>query len=293
MRNAFVEEVSSIFFSSERVALLLGDIGSFGFRRLLEEFPDRALNLGILEQSMIGVGAGLASEGMVPIIHTIAPFLVERSLEQIKVDFGYQSLAGNLVSVGSSYDYSSLGCTHHCPADINLLHNIPGVNIFVPGHVEEFRNNFRNEWNNKKLNYFRLAEKSNKLFIDVKVGEARKITSGKAATIIVIGPILDNVLDSISGLDVEVHYTNSISSSYKLKLDSSFLSSKLIIIEPYYSGALLQQMQEQLESRPLQILQIGVPKEFIRKYGTREELTEHLQLDSRSLRKRIESFLYQ
>lgn len=84
----------------KRVALLLGDIGVFGFKKSFELFPDRVFNIGILEQSTIGLAAGLSMQELIPIVHTIAPFLVERGIEQLKDDFGYQKLGGNFVSVG-------------------------------------------------------------------------------------------------------------------------------------------------------------------------------------------------
>ena len=87
---------------------------------------------------MISMAAGLSNEGLKPIVHTIAPFIVNRAYEQLKIDFGYNKLNGNFVSIGASYDYASLGCTHHCPEDINLMYNIPNMQIVVPGSSEEF-----------------------------------------------------------------------------------------------------------------------------------------------------------
>jgi len=214
------------------------------------------MTIGILEQSMIGIGAGMSSEGMIPIIHTIAPFLVERALEQIKIDFGYQGLSGNLVSVGASFDYSTLGCTHHCPGDVNILSNIPGLNIFIPGHEKEFRNSFKTNWNNKSLNYFRLSEKANLENFDLELGETQKLTAGNAACLVVIGPLLDEVRAAISELDIELHYTNTLSSSLSLRLQSQFPGNKLIIVEPFYSGSIRQHLDSTLESTALRILQI-------------------------------------
>ena len=161
MRKIFTKVASQLIENEANAALLLGDIGVFGFREVLSKYPQRVFNLGILEQSMISLGAGLSSEEIIPIIHTIAPFMVERALEQIKIDFGYQNLPGNLVSVGASFDYTKLGCTHHCPADVNILSNIPGIRIFIPGHSDEFQDQLKENWNNGSLNYFRLSEHEN------------------------------------------------------------------------------------------------------------------------------------
>ena len=85
MRKIFNEIASDIILSNDKSALILGDIGVYGFREILSERPKQVYNIGILEQSMVSVSAGLASEGIIPIIHTIAPFMVERALEQYEI----------------------------------------------------------------------------------------------------------------------------------------------------------------------------------------------------------------
>ena len=86
---------------------------------------NRYYNIGICEPSMVNLAAGFSKVGLNPVVHTIAPFLIERSYEQIKLDFGYQNLNGNFISVGNSYDYAGLGCTHHCPSDVAILSAVP------------------------------------------------------------------------------------------------------------------------------------------------------------------------
>lgn len=289
MRKALVEVVEEVIRSNENSALLLGDIGVYGFRNALNDFPNRVFNLGILEQSMIGVAAGLASEGVVPIVHTIAPFLVERSLEQLKIDFGYQRLTGNFVSVGASFDYSGLGCTHHCPADVNILSSIEGFNIFLPGSPSEFKYLFNKHWNNGEINYFRLSEESHTQSIVCNFGEIQKVHSGGKATIIAVGPILDDVLEAANGLDVELLYCSSISQKAKMQLE--VVSNKLIIVEPFNSGSIRQNLTILPSSSNPEILEVGVPVKFIRNYGTVEELKQLLKLDVNSLRDRFVEFL--
>jgi transketolase len=172
MRKQFPKTVETLMSQNERLVVLLGDIGVFGFRNIFSDYPDRIYNIGILEQSTIGVAAGLALEGMIPVVHTIAPFIVERSLEQLKLDFGYQQLGGNFVSVGASYDYAALGCTHHCPADVSILKSIPEMEIVLPGTAEEFDCLFNQVYDDGRPTYFRLSEQSNKESHVVKFGEA-------------------------------------------------------------------------------------------------------------------------
>ena len=159
MRKQFVLTTEDVMAKDERLVVLLGDISVFGFRNAFQQFPGRIHNIGICEQAMTSVAAGLSKEGLVPVIHSIAPFVVERCFEQIKVDFCYQKLGGNIVSVGGSYDYAALGCTHHCPGDVAILHALPGMEIVVPGAPQEYDQLFRTAYANGQPTYFRLSER--------------------------------------------------------------------------------------------------------------------------------------
>ena len=290
MRREFCESASEIVRNNENAALLLGDIGVFGFRQLLSEFPLRSINIGILEQSMVGVAAGFSLAGFTPIVHTIAPFMVERALEQIKIDFGYQRLAGNFVSVGASFDYAALGCTHHCPADISILSDIPGANLFIPGTASEFEHLFRANWNNGELNYFRLSENVNSVSY-ISKSHLQLVKSGESATVIVVGPVLDRVIESTKNLNLDLIYLNNLGPE---ELDFSGIEikgKKVVIIEPYYSGPVLQRMSSYLESNDLRVLQIGIPRKFLTNYGTPEEHYSSLGFAPEDLYQRIKGFI--
>ncbi len=138
----------------ERVVVLLGDIGVFAFRDVFTKYPTRTYNIGICEQSMVGMAAGLAMAGFIPVIHTITPFLVERAFEQIKDDFGYQKLPGNIIGVSIPLD-SNLGYTHQCPYDTLLMSQVIGMNIFVPRSPQEFDEILKKNYD-QGLNYIRI-----------------------------------------------------------------------------------------------------------------------------------------
>ena len=87
-----------------RLVVVLADISTGYIERPATTHPDRVINVGIMEQTAISLAAGFALEGFVPVVHSIAPFLVERPFEQIKDDFCYQWLGVNFISIGASYD---------------------------------------------------------------------------------------------------------------------------------------------------------------------------------------------
>lgn len=292
MRSSFISIASKILKENEDFALVLGDISTFGFKEILKSHPDRALNLGVLEQTMVGISAGLSLEGMIPTIHTIAPFLIERALEQIKIDFGYQKLSGNLVSVGASFDYSTLGATHHCPGDITVLSSIPGICLFLPGSSLEIQKQFESNWNNGKLNYFRLSEFKNSQSYFPDKNDFVTIANGKLATVIVVGPILDIAKQALQNIDVKILYINSIDTSKELNFHNKFESDKIITIEPYFPGFLADHLIKSPIKKSLSILRLGVEKIYIDRYGRKEELLKYVQLDAETLRHKILDFVY-
>jgi transketolase len=155
MRQQFPSSILDIMAEDDRVVVLLGDIGVHAFREVFEKYPKRIWNIGICEQSMVGMAAGLAMAGFIPVIHTISPFLVARAYEQIRDDFGFQNLVGTFVGV-NVYDTSpNLGLTHSCPEDLDMMQGIPNMNVICPQNPEMFDAILRQNYADK-LNYFRI-----------------------------------------------------------------------------------------------------------------------------------------
>ena len=109
MRRSFGKIITELAEKDEDIYVLVGDIGYRVFDDFRERFPDRFINMGICEQSMIGVSAGMALEGLKPWVYTITPFLIERPFEQVKLDIDQQNVDVKLVGFS---DYPNLGPTH-------------------------------------------------------------------------------------------------------------------------------------------------------------------------------------
>jgi transketolase len=290
MRKQFIKSMKDILYNDNNTILLLGDIGVFGFKDELKNIPTQVYNIGILEQSTVSLAAGMARGGIVPFIHTIAPFVVERALEQIKIDFGYQELNGNIISVGASYDYAALGCTHHCPGDIQILLSIPNINIFIPGSSEEFDILLKHFYLKSNPKYFRLSEYENENTFNCTPGNATVLKTGSLATIIVYGPMCDNVLKACKDLDVCILYYNTILPFDKTTLLNNF-NDKIIVCEPFYCGSTNYLITNSLIGKKYSLFNIGVPRQFLHKYGNKKEHDEYLMLDVDNIRKRVEECL--
>lgn len=276
MRKRLVQTVTDLLEKDDRVVLLLGDIGVFAFREAFDQFPKRVYNIGILEQASISLAAGLALEGMIPIFHTIAPFMVERAFEQLKIDFGYQGLGGSFISVGASYDYASLGCTHHCPGDIALLKTIPGMQTIVPGHPEEFDLALRRNYNSKLPTYYRLSESHNLSPCFHNVVK----TGNQGVVVLAVGPMLDRVCEACKDFNVTIRYTTL---EYFPALPAYF--DKIIVVEPFYEGTLTHLFPGR------QVFSIGVPRKFLTNYGTTAEHDEACGLTVEHIREKIGEIL--
>ncbi len=290
MRKQLTKTVENILSFDDKTVLLLCDIGVFGFRNAFKNNINRVYNIGILEQSTIGVAAGLTKTGFIPIVHTIAPFLVERAYEQLKIDFGYQKLNGNFISVGSSYDYAALGPTHHCPGDVSILKNIPNMQIVVPGSSIEFDKLFNDSYNNGYPTYYRLSEYENDESVNVEFGKSNVIKKGKTATILCVGNMLSVVLDATEDLDVTILYYTTISPFDSETLSNNF-NENIILCEPYYEGCLNYEVNKVFSDKSHRILNIGVPHKFLTNYGKKEEHDVDLGLDKNSIYNKIKKFL--
>ena len=132
-RSQFARTAADLVDTDDSVALVYAEISGQFFGAVERRHPDRVVNVGIREQLLVNVGAGLALTGLRPIVHTFGSFLVERAFEQVKLGFGHQDVGGVLVGAGGSFDIVGGGRTHQSPGDVALMDTIPGASIHAPG----------------------------------------------------------------------------------------------------------------------------------------------------------------
>lgn len=137
MRNKLSVLLKEAAKADSRVQVLSGDHGYALFDALRKESPGQFLNLGVSEQAMVGVGAGLAKSGLRPIIYGLAAFLPVRVLEFIKMDICYEDLPVILLGDGAGLVYSTLGASHQCGEDMAVLLPLPNLTVFSPADAKE------------------------------------------------------------------------------------------------------------------------------------------------------------
>ena len=288
MRQAFGATVSDLVEHDDRVAVVLADISTSYFEHAVAAHPDRIVNIGIMEQTMVGVAAGFAMEGFHPIAHSLSPFMAERPYEQLKLDFGYQGLGGTFVGFGGSYDYASSGSTHHSPADAGVMLGIPGMEVLIPGHGDEMDAMLRSTYANGSPTYIRGSAATNASAHQPQQGRIEVIRRGSEATVLAFGPMLDRTISACSGLDVTIAYATSLRPFDARGLAGIAGDTPILVtVEPFYEGTAAPVLTAALAGRPMRYVSIGVPRAFIYSYGAPEDIDADLGLDEAGLGRRL------
>lgn len=293
MRTVFAETASALLAEDPLTAVVLAEISADMFAKDMARYPERVLNVGIREQLMISVAGGLALSGMRPIVHTYAPFLVERAYEQVKLDLAHQGAGAVLVSIGASYDAATAGRTHQAPEDVALMDSVPGMSVVVPGHPSEVASLLRSAVSGLSSGsaYLRLSSGHNAAARPVS-RSLQMVRSGRRGVVVAVGPMLSPVLSAVGDLDVTVAYATTVR-----PFDASGLlaseagSGAVVLVEPYLAGTSAFAVSAALASRPHRLLSLGVPRTELRRYGTPADHAAAHGLDAAGIRRSVTGFL--
>jgi transketolase len=286
MRKQFRDTVMELAGQDDKVVVILGDISHFLFMPFQEKFPARFFNMGICENTLISVSAGLGSQGFHPFVHTITPFITERCLEQIKLDLCYNQFGANIVSTGASFDYAWDGATHHAYAELAILRMLPGMEVTQPGNKKELDVLMRSQYNNGKPTYFRLSDNGHTLDVPVKFGKANVLKDvGAKLTVMTAGPILGNVMEACQDLPVNLVYFNTIKPIDK-EVIARFRHNKILVIHDAFG------LHEAINEVPdLTASYWGLPDQFCVWYGTVHDIRKMIHLDPASIREAVRARL--
>jgi transketolase len=296
MRETFAATVIEAMDRDPRVAVVLAAISAGMFRSTAIRHPGRVIDVGIREQAMIGVAGGLALTGMRPIVHSYAPFLVERPFEQVKLDFAHQDVGAVLVSIGGSYDASEEGRTHQAPGDVALLDTLPGWTVHVPGHPDEVRGALEAAIPGEDRVYVRLSGTSNRAPLPVggRLSVVRAGTPRSAGVVVAVGPMLDRVLEATADLDVTVAYTSTVRPFDRTGLSAlvgAAGNADVLVVEPYLAGTSAHEVAAALADRRHRQLGLGVSRDReLRAYGTPEQHARAHGVDAEGVAKAARDF---
>jgi len=285
MRDRFYRLAAQALDDDRSVAMVFAEIG-------VAEMPrhPRLFNVGIREQLMIGVAAGLALEGMRPVVHSYTPFLVERPYEQLKLDLGHQDLGAVLVSTGASYDASSSGRTHQAPEDVAAVAALPGWTIEVPGHADELERAFRRALAHDGRVYIRLSLETNAAPVEGDGLTVLRRGGDDAPLVVAVGPALEETLAAATDLDATVAYLSTVRPFDRAGLRAALRGTDVVLVEPYLAGTSAAEVARALVDRPHRLLALGVEIPELRRYGTPAEHRAAQGLDAAGIRASLDAF---
>jgi transketolase len=203
VRDAFFRALTEAA-DDERVWALTGDLGIGLFDEFERRARGRYLNVGIAEQNLVGVAAGLAYAGKIPFAYSIAPFLTSRAHDQIRVDVAMGRANVKLVGVGGGVAYGSLGPTHHAIEDVALMRALPGMTVLAPGDPGEAERATRAALDHDGPVYLRLGKNGEAAVLPdepFRIGPARLVRRGGDVTLACSGTMLAEAVAAAERLD--------------------------------------------------------------------------------------------
>jgi transketolase len=207
-RVAFAEELIALAREDARIVAVCNDsVGSSNLGAFAAEFPDRLVNVGIAEQDMVGVAAGLANGGFVPFVCAAAPFLTSRGLEQIKADVAYSNHHVVLCGMSPGLAYGELGPTHHSIEDVAWLRAISNMTVVVPADPAQTRGAVRWAATAARPVFLRISRFKVPAVMPegapFEVGKAAELRAGHDLTIVASGTMVSRALEAAKALEAK------------------------------------------------------------------------------------------
>jgi transketolase len=288
----------------DRIYLIVADIGFGVVEPFARQFPKRFLNVGVAEQNLTGIAAGVALDGKIVFTYSIANFPILRCLEQIRNDVCYHKANVKIVSVGGGYSYGSLGMTHHATEDIAILRALPEMTVVAPGDPVEVRAATRAMIAHNGPCYLRLGRAGEPAIhhadVDFQIGKAIQVRDGDGLTIISTGAMLQSAVEVADRLSEREIQTRVLSMHTVKPLDEDAVlaaareTRAVVTLEEHsvtggLGGAVSECLAESGISVPFQ--RLGLPSAFCSHVGSQEYLRSKSNLSPDSILATLESLL--
>lgn len=305
MRDAFFEALFHIAKKDKNVMLITADTGAICHDDFKKKLINQYVNIGVAEQNMIGVAAGLAMTGKIVYVYAIVPFALMRCYEQIRIDLCSMNLSVTIVGIGAGLDYSTLGLTHHGTEDIALMRSLPSMKIFSPADnltADLFADLSYRESGPKYVRLDRVGFPliyKNKRDIDVARGFTC-LRKSKVLYLVATGRMVCTALEVIKKLS-HSSINAGLIDLFRIKpIDEEALgeaiahASYVVTIEEHFLiggiGDLIGRLLLKRKTKAL-LKSIGIDDQFCRVYGSREYLHQISQIDAESIVKKISNWI--
>jgi len=294
-RDAYASALEEMAATDQRVCAVVNDsVSSTKLKNFSTKFPDRFVNVGIAEQNMVGVGAGLANGGMVPYVCGASCFLTARAMEQIKVDLGYSNWNVKLCGMSSGMAYGQLGATHHSIEDLAWTRIIPNLTVVVPADPQETDQVIRYSLEHNGPMFLRISRMAVPAVHDplhtFTLGRAIMLHDGDDVTIITNGVLVSRALDAAKALEQQGIHARVLNMSSIKPIDADAIihaargTRGIVTAEEALTagglGGAVAEIVTLHHPAPMRIL--GVPGVFA-PTGSAEFLLEHFHLTAQGI----------
>lgn len=304
MRTAFIRSLTELAAGDPRVTFLTGDLGFSVVEDFEKRFPNQYVNVGVAEQNMTGVAAGLAMTGRIVFTYSIGNFPTLRCLEQVRNDICYHDLNVKIVALGGGFAYGSLGASHHATEDLAIMRALPNMTVIAPGDPIEARLATQAVVQRSGPCYLRLARAGEPVVhgepLDFAIGRAITVRNGGDCTLVSTGAMLPAVLTAAGELARTHRIEARVLSMHTVKpLDVDAIhaacdTGAIITIEEHSVvgglGAATAEVLAELDDRP-RFRRIGLPPVFASTVGSQAFLLERAGLSAPALVRAIVDIL--
>jgi transketolase len=287
MRKTSLDMVYELAKRDPRVVFIGSDLGPDTLKQLKAEFPSQFLMEGVSEANIVTMAAGLAMEGKIPYINTIATFLTRRCFEQIVLDLGLHNTKVRLIASGGGVVYAPLGPTHLAIDDIAILRAVPNMTILAPADADEMRRLMLQTLDVDGPVYIRLGKGGDPIVsrddLPCEIGKAISMRDGRDALIIATGICLQVALAAASELEKQ-DIAVSVLHVHTIKpLDASAILEKasqvpvIVTVEEHtlmggLGSAVAELVAEASFNPAKRFKRIGIPDVFADEYGSQASL---------------------
>ena len=305
MRKTSLECVYDLAKKDKRVLFIGSDLGPGVLANFKKEMPERFFMEGVAEQSIIGMSAGLAKEGFIPYVNTIATFLTRRCYEQVAIDLCLHDLPVRLIGNGGGLVYAPLGPTHLAIEDLALMRSLPNMTIISPCDAYEMKKLMYQTLNYKHPIYIRLGRGGENIITNLKsnieIGQGVLFKNPKHVLIISSGTMTQKSLEISEILSKEniqagvlhLHTIKPIDSEKIIKYAKN--CEFIVTIEEHIksgglSSSVLETLNDNLRENFPKVIRFGLEDKFPHEYGNQQTLQDSSGLNTKAITKNILSF---
>ncbi len=298
MRNTSLNCIYDIATSNPKVVYIGSDLGAGVLDEMKKNLPNQFFMEGISEQHIIGMSAGMAMEGFIPYVNTIATFLTRRCFEQIALDLCLHNLPVKLIANGGGVVYAPLGPTHLAVEDIAILRALPNMTIIAPCDAEEMKRLMPLTVDFPSPMYIRLAKGGDKVVSRPEngfaIGKAILMKEGSDCLFITTGITTQIALDASEillkqGVSASVLHMHTIKPLDQESLKNQIPKYKSVITVEEHSrigglgSAILEFSNDFLPEQSHKIKRIGLPDHFSENYGSQDQQLAFAGISKESL----------